>query len=345
MDILHSLYNAEQTAKLILNNPELFYEKLKLFSTYPCSIMLFAFIIESFIPIPAFLRLNYIYSSMCRLGFKVNRKDNSQQQNFLSGLFLCLLAALISILLLEILKFLSCNDIVVVIITLTLLLSLRDYQVLSQRFCRLMSEKALYYKEQGKALIAPHVLRDTTKLSDMGMSKALSESVIINTASRFYAVLFWYAILDLEGALVTYLVTVLCKAFSIKKEENIPFGLSIYRVSQAIFLVPYLTIALLLALRSLRPYKFLKTVFTQCTTYPNFTTGILLSATGLSLDLKLSGPRFYSGDEKVRYEPLGGDHIARADSPLLCMRIIRMCGIIFICFNFIIYIYNMHSIA
>lgn len=343
MDFFDRMAQAYDRFCVIVNDPELLYENLVQFSGYPCSIMLLAFVLESFIPIPKFLRLSSMHQNIVSLGYKVNKSENTGQQNFLSGLFLSILTIVIALFLLEILKLISGNDVIIIVLVLMLLLEMGKYQKLSQLFFRVINKQDNNFKDKARKLIAPELLRECDTLSLMGMSKALSESVAINTANRFYAILFWYSILNLEGALFVYLVTVLTKAFNIKQKSYIPFGLSIYRINQAIFFLPNLTIALILAILSLHPFYFLNKVLHQIFKYPNLTTAILLSSLGLSLNLKFSGPRFYNG-EKVRFENIGGDEDPTIDSPLLCMRKIRICGVIFIALNFIFYFYNYHVI-
>ena len=343
MDFFDRLAQSYDRFCVIINDPDLLYENLVQFSGYPCSIMLLAFALESFIPIPKFLRLSSMHQNIVSLGHKVNKEDNTGQQNFLSGLFLSILTIVVALFLLEILSLISGNDIVVVVLVLTLLLEMGKYQKLSQLFFRVINKQDYNFKDKARTLIDPELLRECDNLSVMGMSKALSESVAINTANRFFAILFWYSILSLEGAVFVYLVTVLTKAFNIKQKKYIPFGLSIYRINQAIFFLPNITIALMLAILSLHPLIFLNKVLHQIFKYPNLTTAILLSALGLSLNLKFSGPRFYN-KEKVRFETLGGDNDPKIDSPLLCMRKIRLCGVIFIALNIVFYFYNYHVI-
>ena len=91
-------------------------------------------------------------------------------------------------------------------------------------------------KDLAKIELQKIMFRDCSKLSEMGINKALSEAVAMRLFINWFAIMVWYILLGLEGAIIMQMVAVMNRSFSFKHKRWEIFGAFIYRFEQALLI-------------------------------------------------------------------------------------------------------------
>ena len=258
----------------------------------PSLALAIAVLIEMLIPLPRKIKLSGLSSIFAGLARKVNRPSFSAEQRAFAGILLPTLIVAVLLFLVLTLDLIAGFDLIVALVVLVLVLDLRFAQERSVQVERALREG---FKDKAKGLLAPMVLRETSMLSELGIAKACAESAILRIFSGWFAVMVWFFIAGLEGAVVMQTITILTREYNYKLRKN-----------------------------PLRALACGKEGFNQ---YPAPISGFVLGAVGGALNLSLGGPRYYQGT-MVRLPKIGGNHNPTRESILYAMRKIRMCGLI-----------------
>ncbi|MCC2617434.1 cobalamin biosynthesis protein [Aestuariibacter halophilus] len=151
------------------------------------------------------------------------------------------------------------------------------------------------------------VLRETTRLSPLGIGKAAVEALILRFAYQIVGVLFWYALLGGLGALAVRIIMELHHCWNPRKPHFGHFGQPVAHLHQWLMWLPTRLAALLLALAN-RPLQGIRAWFGVKGRGHN--ASVILASAGGSLGVELSGPAYYNGI-KVRFPRVGGQREAR----------------------------------
>lgn len=285
-------------------------------------ILLTALIAEMFLPLPSRFKLSGLEDIFRRLSYKVNRNGIDPTQRSFAGFFLPVLILITLLIPLLTAEAITGFDGFISLIVMILVLEMHFPQKKAEEIYSLLKRDS---KDQAKKALSYTVLRDTGRLSAMGIAKAACESIILRSFQGWFAVMIWYFIAGTEGALIMQCITVMNRAFNAKLKENSLFGLTVFRIHQLMLIIPAAALCLFMMI-STKPFKHFAGGFAAVQIYQAPVSGFVLGCVGSALDIKLGGPRFYQG-ELVRYPDLGGSKDPYAQSVLDAMRKIRFCGI------------------
>lgn len=293
---------------------------------YPAIILFTATIIELILPTKKKWCLSGMTPLFSKMASKVNRPENAISQTVFSGIFLPIATIISFVLTLELLRFCVSSDVILSLILLPILLESKGtlYQMFSVK-----KEIDKNQRESARAVLQQYMKRDCMSLSDMGICKALCEYTAMRMFINWFAVMVWYMILDLEGALVIQLVAVMNNAFNFKEKKNEVFGAFVYKLEQSL-LFPVLIVFIPLMLCSLSVFRIIKQFKQHILEYTSFISSPVLDLLGSYANISLGGPRLYNGN-KIRLTRIGGANDPDSRSALRLYNKIRFVGVMFVC--------------
>ena len=200
---------------------------------------------------------------------------------------------------------------------LYLLLSSRAQEKKSLRIARLLK---LNQKATARELLSSIVARDVSRLSASGICKATMESLVLQSARHYFAVIFFYLLGGAILALVYRLLTLIHQAWRKNQKPNNPFLAPIAKLLFVLEWLPTRLVALTIAAtnasrQSIHYIKHYGRHFYQTN------TGWLLSVTSAALQVQLGGPALYQG-ERFNKMRVGTDRLPDADDiPALVNRL------------------------
>lgn len=288
----------------------------------PVLILILAVIFEMLLPIPLRFKFSGLQPIFHRLGHKVNLPHSSNSQRAFAGFFLPLLLLVFCEGIVLFLDIFTVSDSIITLMVMLYLLELRYPQETAVKISRTLSAN----KERARDLLYPYVLRDVSKLSSMGIAKAACESTILRIVHGWFAVMVWYFIGGIEGAVLMQCCVVMSRAFNYKLPENYLFGRIIFMLLELMLLIPALALGLMLMFSKNPLSPWIKGM-QGMQVYPAPITGFILGAVGGALNLSLSGPRYYFG-RLIRLPRVGGSQEPDSEAILRVMRKIRLSGIL-----------------
>jgi adenosylcobinamide-phosphate synthase len=202
-------------------------------------------------------------------------------------------------------------------LVLYLLLSSRAQEKKSLRIARLLK---LNQKATARELLSSLVARDVSRLSASGICKATMESLVLQSARHYFAVIFFYLLGGAILALVYRLLTLIHQAWRKNQKPNNPFLATIAKLLFVLEWLPTRLVALTIAAtnasrQSIHYIKHYGRHFYQTN------TGWLLSVTSAALQVQLGGPALYQG-ERFNKMRVGTDRLPDADDiPALVNRL------------------------
>ncbi|WP_209328537.1 cobalamin biosynthesis protein CobD/CbiB [Pseudoalteromonas sp. PA2MD11] len=202
-------------------------------------------------------------------------------------------------------------------LVLYLLLSSRAQEKKSLRIARLLK---LNQKATARELLSSLVARDVSRLSASGICKATMESLVLQSARHYFAVIFFYLLGGAILALVYRLLTLIHQAWRKNQKPNNPFLAPIAKLLFVLEWLPTRLVALTIAAtnasrQSIHYIKHYGRHFYQTN------TGWLLSVTSAALQVQLGGPALYQG-ERFNKMRVGTDRLPDADDiPALVNRL------------------------
>ena len=296
-----------------------------------CLILTLAVILEMIIPLSRKFKLDGLMGIFGALGRKVNRSGDSASQRSFAGIALPVLIIAVFMFLVITLYYFSNRDGIVALVIMFLILELKFPQDRAILVYRALHEG---FKDKAKDLLQSMVLRQTSMLSSMGIAKAASESAILRIFSGWFAVMVWYYLWGVEGAVLMQLINVLERTYNYKLRGNHQFGRMLFHLQQIMLVIPALLLMLCLVC-SKNPMRHFVTAAAGFKAYPAPISGLVLGAVGGSLNIALGGPRYYQG-YIMRLPQVGGTYSPDEQSILYAMRKIRMCGIILLVLSIVI---------
>lgn len=297
----------------------------------PSLILALALMIEMFVPLPKSFKLSGLEPIFVGLSRKVNRAGHSEKQRAFAGFFLPVLILSVLLFLVFTLDAISGFDNIIALIVLIWSLELKFPQDKAASVY-----KSLHggNKEQAKSKLSELVLRETSMLSSMGISKAACEGAILRIFSGWFSVMVWFFIAGIEGAVLMQTLNVLSHAFNYKLKGNYHFGQTVFRMHQLMSAIPALVLMLFLFV-SKNPVRHITCGKEGFNNFPAPISGLVLGAIGGALNISLGGPRYYQG-EVMRLAKVGGEHNPDDQSILYAMRKIRMCGLLLLVVSILI---------
>ena len=292
----------------------------------PAALLTVAALIEMLLPLPGSWRLGRLAPIFTAMASKVNLPENTPNQTYLAGMLLPLLVVVLLLTLMLGLSLLAGFDNYLALVLLPLLLEARLSLRLTTPAMRALDEG---HKEEARRLLKHAVLRETARLSPMGMCKAATELCLQRTFACWFAVMVWYLLAGLSGALMMQLTAVLARTFSDKDPRYKLFSTALTRAYHVLLLPPALFLGLTMMF-SFVPSMHIRRGLQAARAYPAAAAGFVLGVMGSCLNLSLGGPRYYAGT-LIRYERIGGLHAPDSSSPLKAFRRIRLCGLILMC--------------
>lgn len=288
-------------------------------------ILFIAVLIELTIPLPSAVKIIKLSSVLKMMAAKVNLESNSPSQKVFAGIMLPVVVFIVGGVVAVILHALAGFDNLLALFLLPLLLSSRIPLDTAWQIHYLLRHND---KIHARNLLAQRVERDCSRLSYLGISKATCEYVIMAMICNWLAVIIWFLIADLEGAVIMQLCSLMSQAFSAKnRPQNMGFGAAISRVHQ-FMLLPVAFILLLLSLISLHPSHALRGAVLGLSVHPAPVSGFIQGLIGGALKIALGGPRAY-GDKIITLKRYGGDEQPDSSSAQTVSKHIRAKGLLF----------------
>lgn len=160
---------------------------------------------------------------------------------------------------------------------------------------RLQAGQLTLAREQAKSLLC----RKTATLSEMGLTKALLESLTLRSASHFTGVCLAFLLAGGLAAVGYRLLAELQQQWNPKRDQYRYFGAPASALATMLTAIPKVICSLLLALQHgiLRSYRLLRT--TRCFNINRCSFWLLCSASA-ALRRNLGGPVYYNGIKQQR---------------------------------------------
>jgi adenosylcobinamide-phosphate synthase len=260
-----------------------------------------ALLIQFILPIPRRAHPATLWHKFAQiLATKVNTQGSYAQRS-LSGGLASLLMLIPALLVLVALQTLVWQPALYDLALLLLALGWREQNILSGKLINALAKED---KQTARDLLAIQLNRQTRALSQVGLGKACTETLVVGQARQVIAVLFWYGILGGCGAFFFRLIIELHRAWSPAKPSFYPFGCTSAKIAAWSELLPVWLFSLLLMLG-----KNLANIWSQSRrqviSWSSFSTGWLLCVVGHQLNLSLGGPVIYEEKKTVRAK-IGG---------------------------------------
>lgn len=297
----------------------------------PSLILVIAVILEMLLPIPQRFKFSGLQAIFHRLSRKVNLPQVSNSQRSFAGFFLPLILVVCFEAVVVFLDFFTESDSLITLLVMVYLLELRFPQ---ETALQISSDLHAGQKEQAREHLYPYVLREVKKLSNVGIAKAACESTILRSVHGWFAVMIWYFIGGIEGAVIMQCFVVMSRAFNYKLPDNYMFGRCVFMMIELMLAIPALALGFMLMFYK-NPLKPWATGMQGMQDYPAPITGFILGAVGGALDISLGGPRYYFG-RLIRLPRIGGTQEPDAETVVKSMRKIRLSGIILLFFAILI---------
>lgn len=266
-------------------------------SAYP-AILLLIVLATRLIPMPAAYHPLTLFRYFAQqLAAKVNPDPGRpRQQLYISGSLALLVAWLPAMALLYSLYLFS--ELPLVLDALLLYASLDWYNTQQQAKMvqqRLQAGQLTLAREQAKPLLC----RKTTALSEMGLTKALLESLTLRSANHFVGVCLAFVLAGGLAAVGYRLLVELQQQWNPKRDQYRYFGIPTSTLAALLTAIPRLVSCLLLALQHgmLRSYQLCRTTRRFNINHCSFW---LLCCVSMALHRSLGGPVYYNGHKQQR---------------------------------------------
>jgi adenosylcobinamide-phosphate synthase len=265
-------------------------------------VLLLVVLIERYLPWPEkFHPISFIKALAIGMQAKVLFVDqNSIGQQRVSGALACIVLLFPFCSILVVCKYLS--EYPIFFEALMLLVALRFKDIIRQTH-RVTSALTKQQKMLARHALSQIVLRETQKMSSLGIVKANIESVLLRYSYQYCTVVFWYLITGGVGALTYRLIYELSLCWNNKLLRFKYFGQPVRYVVNVLQWLPnkLACLSIMLAVNISRGSAALfQRVSYQCNHL------FVLNVCGASLGIELGGPACYE-QQKVRTSKCGGD--------------------------------------
>ncbi len=307
---------------------------------FPAVTLLTVVLLEILLPISSSWKITGLIFYFEKISRKVNKKENSTGQIVFSSIVLPFFILLVALAIVFFLRFVINYDAIVALLLLPFVIDSKYCFSTSLRVKHALEEEQ---KEKARQYLQSVMHRDCSKLSEMGINKALSEAMGVSVFVNWFAVLVWYMLLGIEGAVIMQLVSVMARAFSTKKERNIVFGAFAYKVEQ-IMLVPAVLCLLVTMFFSFSCFRVIRNFLSHLTMFTSSSSSMVLDMLGSYANVALGGPRYY-GTKLIRLPKFGGENNPDIKTPLKIYNKMRFCGILFVCICVLISVFTTSGIS
>ncbi|MGR6725698.1 cobalamin biosynthesis protein CobD/CbiB [Aeromonas veronii] len=283
------------------------------------AILVGAALLEAVIPWPSHLRLFAVTPLLTRLGHKVHRPDGSPGQQMQAGLLAMLVVWLPCAAGLWSLRNLALSEPIFDLLFMLLMLESRPLRELAHATHSLTTQETL---PLARLQVAPWLKRETSKLSTMGLAKAVTESCALRLVGQWAGPLMGYALAGVQGALLWRLTQLMSQGWSMKDPAFGYFG----RAASALYQGLNAPTILLLGLPLLLPrLKQATQLLRSGTLWPYPAMGMLLTLLVDKCRTRLGGPRYYQGTLQ-RWPILGSGDDPDGESPRKVLNILQGIG-------------------
>ncbi|MFM5581367.1 cobalamin biosynthesis protein [Aeromonas sp. R5-4] len=283
------------------------------------AILVGAALLEAVIPWPSHLRLSAVTPLLTRLGHKVHRPDGSPGQQMQAGLLAMLVVWLPCAAGLWSLRNLALSEPIFDLLFMLLMLESRPLRELAHATHSLTTQETL---PLARLQVAPWLKRETSKLSTMGLAKAVTESCALRLVGQWAGPLMGYALAGVQGALLWRLTQLMSQGWSMKDPAFGYFG----RATSALYQGLNAPTILLLGLPLLLPrLKQATQLLRSGAIWPYPAIGMLLMLLADKCRIRLGGPRYYQGTLQ-RWPVLGSSGDPGGESPRKVLNILQAMG-------------------
>ncbi|MGL5340739.1 MAG: cobalamin biosynthesis protein CobD/CbiB [Aeromonas veronii] len=280
------------------------------------AILVGAALLEAVIPWPSHLRLSAVTPLLTRLGHKVHRPDGSPGQQMQAGLLAMLVVWLPCAAGLWSLRNLALSEPIFDLLFMLLMLESRPLRELAHATHSLTTQETL---PLARLQVAPWLKRETSKLSTMGLAKAVTESCALRLVGQWAGPLMGYALAGVQGALLWRLTQLMSQGWSMKDPAFGYFGRATSTLYQGLNAPTILLLGLPLLLPRLKQAAQLLRL------WPYPTIGMLLTLLADKCRIRLGGPRYYQGTLQ-RWPILGSGDDPDGESPRKVLNILQGIG-------------------
>lgn len=293
---------------------------------YPAITLFTAMLLEIVLPIGSNLRISALIPLFKKMANKVNRSENNLGQNVFASVFLPCFIIFIAFAILLLLNFIIDDS---AVLSLLLLPFLLESKTILNTALKVKASLTDNNKSKAKEILQQTLTRDCSKLSELGINKALAEACGVSLFVNWFAIMVWFLILGIQGALLMQLVVAMDKAFSQKQLGYEHFGIFIHKFEQAL-LIPCSLALLLTMLFSISIHRIILNLKSHFHLLENYTTCLVHELLGSYANVTLGGPRYYKG-QIFRFNKIGGSKEPDLKTPLKIYNKIRFSGIVFVC--------------
>lgn len=222
------------------------------------------------------------------------KKLNTKKAAFLKGAFLTLLLSIGTFIFFFYSRKLLENKLIIIIVFDTIFLF---YALANKSLVKEGSAVFSALKKgitEGRNRVAWIVGRDTSKLNEQEIIKAVFETLSENLSDGVIAPLFYYAILGIPGAMLYKMVNTLDSMMGYKNERYINFGKFAAKLDDVLNYIPARLTALLMLLVTFTIHK-IKFVWQQGKNHSSPNAGYPEAALATILDCRFGGPNYYHG--------------------------------------------------
>lgn len=283
------------------------------------AILVGAALLEAVIPWPSHLRLSAVTPLLTRLGHKVHRPDGSPGQQMQAGLLAMLVVWLPCAAGLWSLRNLALSEPIFDLLFMLLMLESRPLRELAHATHSLTTQETL---PLARLQVAPWLKRETSKLSTMGLAKAVTESCALRLVGQWAGPLMGYALAGVQGALLWRLTQLMSQGWSMKDPAFGYFGRATSALYQGLNALTILLLGLPLLLPRLKQAAQL---LRNGALWPYPTIGMLLTLLADKCRIRLGGPRYYQGTLQ-RWPILGSGDDPDGESPRKVLNILQGIG-------------------
>lgn len=268
----------------------------------PFWVLLLVVFIERYLPWPdKYHPISFVKVLAMGMQAKVlSPTKNSIGQQKISGTLACIILLLPFCTVLAVFKYLS--EYPVFFEALMLLIALR-FQDIPKQTRRVSAALSKQQKMLARHALSQIVLRETEKMSPLGMVKANIESLLLRYSYQYCSVIFWYLLTGGVGALLYRLLYELSLCWNNKLARFRYFGLPIRNVVNILQWLPskLASLSVVLAVNiSQGSTALIQRMSYQCNHL------FVLNLCGASLGIELGGPAYYE-QQKVRTRKCGGN--------------------------------------
>lgn len=209
-----------------------------------------------------------------------------------------------------------------------LLLAALQFSPFLKRYKKIRLALASNKKALARSILAPMVLRETDKLSPMGIAKAASESLLLRFGYQYVSVLFWYLLLGGLGAFTYRLLYEFSQIWNTKLAKYRNFGRPARTIVNFLswFPIRFFVLALALAENLTGARQAAKKVSSV-----KQSSIRVLASHGGAMGFQMSGPAYYTG-QKIRKKKVGGQREIRFDDMQRVTNSMTKANLILLCF-------------